>query len=64
MKNMKNVVNELNDERFNVIDKLINEDDVIDYLNSIEKIQIELLNNNIDAKEIYEYLLTLMINQC
>ena len=61
---MKNVVNELNDERFNVIDKLINEDDVIDYLNSIEKIQIELLNNNIDAKEIYEYLLTLMINQC
>jgi hypothetical protein len=61
---MKNMICELNDERFNVIDNLINEDDVINYLNSIEKIQSELLNNNIDAKEMYEYLYTLMINNC
>jgi hypothetical protein len=61
---MKNMICELNDERFTVIDNLINEDDVINYLNSIEKIQSELLNNNIDAKEMYEYLYTLMINNC
>ncbi len=61
---MKNMICELNDERFNVIDNLINEDDVINYLNSIEKIQSELLNNNINAKEMYEYLYTLMINNC
>ena len=61
---MKNMICELNDERFTVIDKIVNEDDVIDYLNSIEKIQSELLNNNIDAKEMYEYLYTLMINNC
>jgi hypothetical protein len=61
---MKNIICELNDERYTVIDNLINEDDVINYLNSIETIQSELLNNNIDAKEIYEYLYTLMINQC
>jgi hypothetical protein len=61
---MKNMICELNDERFNVIDNIINEDNVINYLNSIEKIQSELLNNNIDAKEMYEYLYTLMINNC
>ena len=61
---MKNIICELNDERYTVIDNLINGDDVINYLNSIETIQSELLNNNIDAKEIYEYLYTLMINQC
>jgi hypothetical protein len=61
---MKNMICELNDERFNVIDNLVNEDDVIDYLKSILKIQSELLNNNIDAKEMYEYLYTLMINNC
>jgi hypothetical protein len=61
---MKNMICELNDERFNVIDKIVNEDDVINYLNSIEKIQSGLLKNNIDAKEMYEYLYTLMINNC
>ena len=61
---MKNMICELNDERFTVIDKIVNEDDVINYLNCIEKIQNELLNNNIDAKEMYEYLYTLMINNC
>jgi hypothetical protein len=61
---MKNMICELNDERFTVIDKIVNEDDVINYLNSIEKIQSELLNNNINAKEMYEYLYTLMINNC
>ena len=61
---MKNMICELNDERFTVIDKIVNEDDVINYLNSIEKIQSGLLKNNIDAKEMYEYLYTLMINNC
>jgi hypothetical protein len=61
---MKNMICELNDKRFNEIDNIVDENDVIDYLNSIEKIQIQLLKNNIDAKEMYEYLYTLMINNC
>ena len=61
---MKNMICELNDKRFNEIDNVVDENDVVDYLNSIEKIQIQLLKNNIDAKEMYEYLYTLMINNC
>ena len=57
-------VSELNDERYDVIDKLAIESELIEFFNSIEKIQNTLIKNNIEAKEQYEYLLTLMINQC
>ena len=58
------VVSELNDERYNVIDKLVIESELTEFFNSVEKIQNTLMKNNIEAKEQYEYLLTLMINQC
>jgi hypothetical protein len=57
-------MNELTDERYDVIDKLVIESELIEFFNSVEKIQNTLMKNNIEAKEQYEYLLTLMINQC
>jgi hypothetical protein len=57
-------MNELTDERYDVIDKLVIESELIEFFNSVEKIQNTLIKNNIEAKEQYEYLLTLMINQC
>ena len=57
-------MNELTDERYDVIDKLTIESELIEFFNSVEKIQNTLMKNNIEAKEQYEYLLTLMINQC
>jgi hypothetical protein len=58
------VVSELNDERYDVIDKLVVKSELIEFFNAVEKIQNTLMKNNIEAKEQYEYLLTLMINQC
>jgi hypothetical protein len=58
------VVSELNDERYDVIDKLVVESELTEFFNAVEKIQNTLMKNNIEAKEQYEYLLTLMINQC
>jgi CRISPR/Cas system CMR-associated protein Cmr3 (group 5 of RAMP superfamily) len=57
-------VSELNDERYDVIDKLVIESELKDFFKSVEKIQRTLNKHDIEAKEQYEYLLTLMINQC
>jgi len=66
---MKNVnelisVSEVNDERYEIIDKLVIDSELKDFFKSVEKIQKTLDKHNIEAKEQYEYLLTLMINQC
>ena len=58
------VVSEINDERYEVIDKLVVDSELKDFFTSVEKIQKTLNKHNIEAKEQYEYLLTLMINQC
>ena len=58
------IVSELNDERYDVIDKLVIESELKDFFKSVEKIQRTLNKHDIEAKEQYEYLLTLMINQC
>jgi hypothetical protein len=58
------VVSEINDERYEVIDKLVVDSELKDFFKSVEKIQKTLMKHNIEAKEQYEYLLTLMINQC
>ena len=58
------VLSELNDERYDVIDKLVVKSELTEFFNAVEKIQNTLMKNNIEAKEQYEYLLTLMINQC
>ena len=57
-------VSELNDERYDVIDKLVIESELKDFFKSVEKIQRTLNKHDIEVKEQYEYLLTLMINQC
>ena len=58
------IVSELNDERYDVIDKLVIDSELKDFFKSVEKIQRTLNKHDIEAKEQYEYLLTLMINQC
>ena len=57
-------ISELNDERYDVIDKLVIDSELKDFFKSVEKIQRTLNKHDIEAKEQYEYLLTLMINQC
>jgi CRISPR/Cas system CMR-associated protein Cmr3 (group 5 of RAMP superfamily) len=57
-------ISELNDERYDVIDKLVIESELKEFFKSVEKIQRTLNKHDIEAKEQYEYLLTLMINQC
>ena len=44
-------MNELTDERYDVIDKLVIESELIEFFNSVEKIQNTLMKNNIEAKE-------------
>ena len=63
---MKNIISvqELNEERYEVIDSLVNNNDVIDFINSVEKIQKSLMTKDIQANEMYRYLLTIMLNQC
>jgi len=66
MKNMNELisVSEVSDERYEIIDKLVIGSELKDFFRSVEKIQKTLNKHNIEAKEQYEYLLTLMINQC
>jgi hypothetical protein len=63
---MKNIssVQELNEERYEIIDTLVDNSDVIDFINSVEKIQKTLMTKDIQANEMYRYLLTIMLNQC
>jgi len=58
------VVSELNDDRYSVIDEIADVNELKDFFKAVEKIQRTLNKNNIEVKEQYEYLLTLMINQC
>jgi hypothetical protein len=56
-------VSELNDERYVQINDLVSEDAVMNFIDACEAIEIELAKHNIDAKEMYKYMLTLMLNQ-
>jgi hypothetical protein len=56
-------VSELNDERYVQINDLVSEDAVMNFIDACEAIEIELAEHNIDAKEMYKYMLTLMLNQ-
>ena len=58
------MINELNDERYVQIDVLVSKEAVNKFIDATENIQIELMNSNVDAKEIYQYLVTIMLNQC
>ena len=57
-------VSELSDDRYEVIDNIVDVSELKDFFKSVETIQKRLNRHNIEAKEQYEYLLTLMINQC
>jgi hypothetical protein len=56
-------VSELNDERYVQINDLVSEDAVMNFIDACEVIETELAEHNIDAKEMYKYMLTLMLNQ-
>lgn len=57
-------VTELTDERFVQIDSIINQSVVDKFIDAATNVETELLNENIDASEIYSYLLTILLNQC
>jgi hypothetical protein len=57
-------VTELTDERYEQIDSVVNQTIVNKFIQSTEYVQNDLLDKNIEASEIYQYLLTIMLNQC
>ena len=57
-------VTELTDERYEQIDSIIDQTIVNKFIRSTEYVQNDLLDKNIEASEIYQYLLTIMLNQC
>jgi hypothetical protein len=57
-------VTELTDERYEQIDSIIDQTIVNKFIQSTEYVQNDLLDKNIEASEIYQYLLTIMLNQC
>jgi hypothetical protein len=57
-------VSELNEDRYEIINNLVNIELVKKFINDVEALEIDLMKSNIQAKEIYQYLLTIMVNQC
>jgi len=57
-------VTELTDERYEQIDSIVDQTIVNKFIQSTEYIVIDLLDKNIESSEIYQYLLTIMLNQC
>jgi hypothetical protein len=57
-------VSELNDERYVQIDSKINEELVNKFIDVTTNLQTEMLKHDISAEEMYQYLLTIMLNQC
>lgn len=60
----KVTVSELGGEQYERMDNLADTRLVDSYIKSIESLQTDLMNEGFEAKEIYEYLVTLMVNQC
>jgi hypothetical protein len=57
-------VSELNEDRYEIINNLVNIELIKKFINDVEALEIDLMKSNIQAKEIYQYLLTIMVNQC
>ena len=64
IKIMTITVTELTDERYEQIDSIVDQTIVNKFIQSTEYVQNDLLDKNIEASEIYQYLLTIMLNQC
>ena len=56
-------VSELNDDRYTEIDGMVNPMLVNNFIDAAEAIQNELMENGVDAPEMYQYLVTIMLNQ-
>jgi hypothetical protein len=61
---MKVTVTELTDERYEQIDSVVDQTIVDKFIQSTIYVENDLLDKNIEASEIYQYLLTIMLNQC
>ena len=57
-------ITELTDEEYISVNELANDKLVNDFIKATECLEVDLVNNNIEANQIYRYLVTLMINQC
>lgn len=58
------MINELNDERYVQIDALVSKEAIHKFIAATEELQTELLNKDVPASEMYQYLVTIMLNQC
>jgi hypothetical protein len=58
------MINELNDERYVQIDALASNEAVNKFIAATEELQTELLNKDVSVSEMYQYLVTIMLNQC
>lgn len=56
-------ISELSEQRYVELDKFVSNESVINLIDAIEAIQTQLGENKIEAKEMYEYLVTIMLNQ-
>jgi hypothetical protein len=56
-------VSELNDDRYTEIDGFVDNTLVSNFINATEAIQMQLAENGVDAPEMYQYLVTIMLNQ-
>jgi hypothetical protein len=57
-------VSELTDERYEKIDSIVDQTIVNKFIKATEHVERDLFDKGIEASEIYQYLLTIMINQC
>jgi hypothetical protein len=57
-------ISELNDERYVQIDTQIDTKLVNKFIDATTDLQVEMSKHDITAKEMYQYLLTIMLNQC
>jgi hypothetical protein len=58
------MITELSDQRYSEIDRLVSNEAVLELINAVDKIEIELIKHNIEAKETYQYLLTTILTNC
>jgi hypothetical protein len=57
-------VTESTNERFEQIDPLVKNEDVVNFIHATEVIQEQLLAANVPAEDIYSYLLAILLHQC
>jgi len=58
------MITELSNERYDEIDRLVNNGAVLELINAVDKIELELAKHDIEAKEMYQYLLTIILANC